>query len=452
MGDEYSFTNEDGTPIHHRFELEREGFHIVIILKSGSGAIRGDGTPHNSQYNQGVERIISVLSELQEPIEKIILDTRKTRALNLTEGERTLSLQYPLSPWKHDSRDLRLEMGRLAQNIGQEPGAKGGNNQKQLRVYIRDFNPGLDFDSIAKMLSGVVVREDYNILNTHLKKRNFDFISPGTHHLQTVYGLVKEEYPDLCDDNLVIEENKHPFWKNRTQFALNDCKGLGYVTKGERNYWIFGEGAAINPPTELVDDEELESSDSYGNGPPPLPSPSVSPSPPPSFHHAKPRASPPANDAPNSPSIRTSGPRTPEVGFVYVRALYSVADQEEFRLGSSFKHGSFRDGREEGRRSSGYTDLPPFDEDGLWLGSEFVAVAGPFEDYLLAERQFSNRLVPLWNIQIGIGKQKEWHPYHGETHEERRDELVQITSELSSFAREYEVKFEYRSIFDSLCT
>ena len=95
MGEEYSFSNEDGTPIYHRFELEREGFHIVIILKSGSGAIRGDGTPHNSQYNQGVERIIAVLSELQEPIEKIILDTRKTRTLNLTEGERTLPLQYP---------------------------------------------------------------------------------------------------------------------------------------------------------------------------------------------------------------------------------------------------------------------------------------------------------------------------------------------------------------------
>jgi len=157
MGEEYSFSNEDGTPIYHRFELEREGFHIVIILKSGSGAIRGDGTPHNSQYNQGVERIIAVLSELQEPIEKIILDTRKTRTLNLTEGERTLPLQYPLSPWKHESRDLRLEMGRLAQKIGQEPGANGGNNQKQLRVYIRDINPGLDFDSIAEMLSGIDV-------------------------------------------------------------------------------------------------------------------------------------------------------------------------------------------------------------------------------------------------------------------------------------------------------
>ena len=162
VGEEYSFSNQDGTPIHHRFELERDGFNIVIILKSGSGAVRGDGTPHNSQYNQGVERIISVLSELREPIEKIVLDTRKTRSLNLTEDERTLPLQYPLSPWNHDSRDLRLEMGRLAQNIGQEPGAKGGNNQKQLRVYIRDINPGLGFDSIAEVLSGVDVERKSN--------------------------------------------------------------------------------------------------------------------------------------------------------------------------------------------------------------------------------------------------------------------------------------------------
>ena len=58
------FTDHDGKTINHRFELERDGFSIVIILKSGSGAKRADGTPHNSQYNQVLSDDI-ILSELR---------------------------------------------------------------------------------------------------------------------------------------------------------------------------------------------------------------------------------------------------------------------------------------------------------------------------------------------------------------------------------------------------
>jgi hypothetical protein len=154
---EYQFYDADAAPIHHRFELVREGIELIIILKSGSGATRSDGLPHNSQYNQGAERLYSVLSRFQEPINKVVLDTRRTRALGLSLSERTLSMGYPILPWNFEPRDLRLKLGNLAQNIGQEPGARGGNNQKQLRIHIRDLNPGLDLGSIAQLLSGVQV-------------------------------------------------------------------------------------------------------------------------------------------------------------------------------------------------------------------------------------------------------------------------------------------------------
>jgi len=157
MPKEYSFSNQDGTPIYHRFELEREGPEIVIVLKSGSSAVRGDGTPHNSQYNKGVERLFSVLSEMEEPINKVVLDTRVTRRLNLTLAERTLSIDYPILCWDHEPSVLRKKLGGLAQNIGQESGARGGNNQKQLRVYIRDINPGMNLQEISNILSGMDV-------------------------------------------------------------------------------------------------------------------------------------------------------------------------------------------------------------------------------------------------------------------------------------------------------
>jgi len=153
MAEEYSFSNHDGTIIDHRFEIEREGLETVIILKSGGG-VWSDGTRRNSQYNQGVERLFSVLSEMKEPINKVVLDTRVTRQLKLSIEERTLAIEYPLTCWNHEPSEIRKKLGNLAQSIGQEPGARGGNNQKQLRVYIRDINPGKRLEEIAHIISG----------------------------------------------------------------------------------------------------------------------------------------------------------------------------------------------------------------------------------------------------------------------------------------------------------
>ena len=125
MAEEYSFSNHDGTIIDHRFEIEREGLETVIILKSGGG-VWSDGTRRNSQYNQGVERLFSVLSEMKEPINKVVLDTRVTRQLKLSIEERTLAIEYPLTCWNHEPSEIRKKLGNLAQSIGQEPGARGG--------------------------------------------------------------------------------------------------------------------------------------------------------------------------------------------------------------------------------------------------------------------------------------------------------------------------------------
>lgn len=173
--------------------------------------------------------------------------------------------------------------------------------------------------------------------------------------------------------------------------------------------------------------------------------------PPPSFQNSRPKAIPSHDSDSKSSKPQKSGPRKPERGLVYIRAIYSVNNQENIQLGSAFKHGFFGIGNEEKRRSSGYTDLPPFDENSIWLASEFVAIAGPFNDVVLAEKEFSNQLVSTWNIQIGLGNQKEWHPYQSSTNKERVKELGDIVSELSSFAKEKGVEFEFRPTYYSLC-
>lgn len=154
MPKEYSFVKSDGGVINHRFELEREKGLIVVILKSGSSVKRADGTPHNNEYNIGFERLIQVLSEARVQIEKVVLDTRKTRKKGIPESDRILKSTYPIFPWDYQPKRLRLHLAGFAQRIGQEDGAKGGNNQKQLRVYIQDIHPGKSFNQLAKLLSG----------------------------------------------------------------------------------------------------------------------------------------------------------------------------------------------------------------------------------------------------------------------------------------------------------
>ena len=119
---------------------------------------------------------------MKEPINKVVLDTRVTRRLKLTLAERTLSIDYPILCWYHEPSVLRKKLGGLAQNIGQESGARGGNNQKQLRVYIRDINPGMNLQEIANILSGM------------------DVVSSTSTDYQLVYHLMEK----LCSPDLIL--------------------------------------------------------------------------------------------------------------------------------------------------------------------------------------------------------------------------------------------------------
>lgn len=158
MGDEYLFSSPDGRPLDSIFELEREGDEIAIIVNSAGGG-------YNSDYNQGLEILILALSRVRAAINRVVLDTLKTQEMGLSPEERTLLLPYPIKPWvsirdsNHEARKLRLQIARRMQSIGQEPEAKGGNNQKRIRVYISDPSPEKDLDAISKTLSGVSAKE-----------------------------------------------------------------------------------------------------------------------------------------------------------------------------------------------------------------------------------------------------------------------------------------------------
>lgn len=147
----------------------------------------------------------------------------------------------------------------------------------------------------------------------------------------------------------------------------------------------------------------------------------------------------------NRPSDRQQ--RTLVSGFVYIRILFTLDQSGNLsRIFPVFKHGRYQDtmNAERSRRSSGYTDVPPFDANNDLLLSEFISVAGPFSDCDLAEREFMNIISDRWPVFAGAGNQREWHRLEGSSISELVSELQEVVELLSEYAQGREVNFQDR--------
>jgi hypothetical protein len=79
-----------------------------------------------------------------------------------------------------------------------------------------------------------------------LKLSEFNFIPRGTIDIQTVYELVHQTFPTLCDDTFLcsdhcIDGGNQPEWMHVVRGVLDGFnKQNGPITKNpQRNYWDF---------------------------------------------------------------------------------------------------------------------------------------------------------------------------------------------------------------------
>lgn len=126
--------------------MEPDGENMAIVLKSRGGT---EGSPKetNPDYAKALRSLLARLAARNATLLRVTVDSSATR--HLAEAERTLPLEggYPINLGSRDPESLRLEIQRVQRTIGQVPGAKGGNNNKRIRLLVSVT--GASVDTIA---------------------------------------------------------------------------------------------------------------------------------------------------------------------------------------------------------------------------------------------------------------------------------------------------------------
>jgi|1048.fasta_scaffold02471_8 hypothetical protein len=89
-------------------------------------------------------------------------------------------------------------------------------------------------------------RQPERDLYRQVKDSNFDFMPRGVFNMDEIYHHVKENYPNLCDDEYLCSTHcsnglSQAEWKHVIRQVLSNIKTLDiHVRKSEnRSYWEF---------------------------------------------------------------------------------------------------------------------------------------------------------------------------------------------------------------------
>lgn len=81
-----------------------------------------------------------------------------------------------------------------------------------------------------------------------------DILPAGEIALKNIYDIVKESYPDLCDDNVLCKDictqgANQPEWKHRVRTVLYQLKSHGVIEKStRRGFWVVrNQGNLVTP-------------------------------------------------------------------------------------------------------------------------------------------------------------------------------------------------------------
>lgn len=79
-----------------------------------------------------------------------------------------------------------------------------------------------------------------------IKDSGFNFVPRGFATIETIYELVQQEYPNLCDDDYLCSTHcragsNNPEWKHGVRTILNQLKSINGSVRhsGNRGIWSF---------------------------------------------------------------------------------------------------------------------------------------------------------------------------------------------------------------------
>lgn len=103
-----------------------------------------------------------------------------------------------------------------------------------------------------------MARAELESLYRILVDARFEFIPRGEFHLREIYAIVKDRYPELCDDTYLCSTNcksgyNSPEWKHVVRTGLNEMKKRNepISTGVARGMWRFGTTSITLPVAGL---------------------------------------------------------------------------------------------------------------------------------------------------------------------------------------------------------
>lgn len=90
-------------------------------------------------------------------------------------------------------------------------------------------------------------------LYSKLTKNRMDFLPVGEIEIKTIYNIVKSNYPDLCDDQVLCKDictqgTNQPEWNHRVRSVLSRLKDQNFIEKSNRRgFWIVKRKSNSTP-------------------------------------------------------------------------------------------------------------------------------------------------------------------------------------------------------------
>ncbi|MFD4670726.1 HNH endonuclease [Lentzea sp. NPDC058450] len=125
-------TDDAGDELNAEFEVEPDGDHLALVMRSAGGKVAGSPHGRNHQYNEALELLLRRLRELGAVIVSGVVDSATAR--KLPEEQRSIVDSPIVLAETPDVEALRRRLGRAQGRIGQNP---DGNATKLIRLRLQ---------------------------------------------------------------------------------------------------------------------------------------------------------------------------------------------------------------------------------------------------------------------------------------------------------------------------
>lgn len=145
--------DESSKELDSSFAIEEDDGELSLVLESRGGKI-GSDYARNTEYHKGFNILLERLRVHGARIRDAFVDSSRTRDLPVDQKRLILSeYSYPIELEKiEDIEELRLALSRAQKDVGVDPGIKGRNSSKRIRLVL-EVGPELqDVDILANFL------------------------------------------------------------------------------------------------------------------------------------------------------------------------------------------------------------------------------------------------------------------------------------------------------------